>query len=184
MPAARPDTMSHINHLETWHDVFVVVGTSAGALVGLLFIVMSLHIDKITERTDDTLRATVDGALFNTIHLLTVLVEAVVVLTPQPLTFMGIELVALNLFGLRGPLTFIKKYLHRPISIGHGGGFPMGLIVTIICAYLVGITGGVALWRLFEWGMYLVTASCVIKIVRSVLTAWTLMFSKAIRQEG
>lgn len=176
--------MEHLNHLEMWHDVFVVIGTSAGALVGLLFIVMSIHIDKITERADDNLRATIDGARFNTIHLLTVLVEATVILTPQPLTFIGAELIGLNVFGLRGPFTFTKTYRHRPITLGQGGGFPTGLIVTIICAYLLGIAGGVALLRLFEWGMYLVTASCVIKIVRSVMTAWMLMFAKAIRQEG
>jgi hypothetical protein len=169
-----------MNHLEPWHDVFVVIGTSAGALVGLLFIVMSIHLDKITERADDTLRATIDGGRFNTIHLLTVLVESAVVLTPQPLTFIGVELIALNVFGLRGPLTFTKKYLHRHITLDQNGGFPTGLIATIICAYLLGIAGGVALLRLFEWGMYLVTAACVTKIVRSVLTAWMLMFAKAI----
>ena len=55
--------MEHANRLEMWHDVFVVIGTSAGALVGLLFIVMSIHLDKITERADDNLRATIDGAV-------------------------------------------------------------------------------------------------------------------------
>jgi hypothetical protein len=59
--------MERMNHLEMWHDVFVVIGTSAGALVGLLFIVMSIHLDKINERADDNLRATIDGARFNTI---------------------------------------------------------------------------------------------------------------------
>jgi hypothetical protein len=167
---------------ELWHDVFVVIGTSAGALVGLLFIVMSIHINAITERADDNLRATIDGARFNTIHLLTVLVEAVVILTPQPLTLIGAELIALNVFGLRGPLIFTTKYRHRPITIGENGEFPVGLIATIICAYLLGIAGGIALLRLFEWGMYLVTAACVLKIVRSVLTAWMLMFAKTIRQ--
>ena len=85
---------------------------------------------------------------------------------------------------MRGPLAFTKKYLRRHITISHEGGFPTGLIATIICAYLLGLAGGVALLRRVEWGMYFVTASCVIKIVRSVLTAWMLMFAKAIRQEG
>lgn len=70
---------------EEWHDLFVVIGTSAGALVGLLFVVMSLHFGKISERADHNMRATIDGARYNTIHLLVVLVEAAVVLTPQPL---------------------------------------------------------------------------------------------------
>jgi hypothetical protein len=161
---------------ELWHDLFVVIGTSAGALVGLLFIVVSLHLDKINERADHNVRATIDGARYNTIHLLVVLVEAAVVLTPQPLSFVGVELIAINIFGLRGPLAFAYKYLNKHITISPRGGFPTGLILTIIAAYLLGVAGGVAAFRLLDWSLYLVAASCVIKIVRSVLTAWMLMF--------
>ena len=95
---------------ESWHDVFVMIGTSAGALVGLLFIVMSLHLDKISERTDYNMNATIHGARSNTIHLLNVLVEAAMVLTPQPLSFIGAELIAINIVGLRHPLAFVYKY--------------------------------------------------------------------------
>jgi hypothetical protein len=168
--------MESIYKPELWHDLFVMIGTSAGALVGLLFIVMSLHLDKISEGTDYNIRATIHGARSNTIHLLNVLVEAAVVLTPQPLSFVGAELIAINLFGLRLPLAFIYKYFNKNITISHRGNFPMGLILTIIGAYLLGVAGGVAVFRLFVWGLYLVAASCVIKIVRSVLTAWMLMF--------
>jgi hypothetical protein len=69
------DHMESTYKPELWHDLFVMIGTSAGALVGLLFIVMSLHLGKISERTDYNTRATVDGARYNTIHLLAVLVE-------------------------------------------------------------------------------------------------------------
>jgi hypothetical protein len=161
---------------QLWHDLFVMIGTSAGALVGLLFIVMSLHLDKINERSDHNMRATIDGARYNTIHLLVVLVEAAVVLTPQPLSFAGAELVAINLFGLRGPLAFTRTYFDKHITISHRGSFPTGLIITIIAAYLLGVAGGIAGVMLYGWGLYLVAASCVIKIVRSVLTAWMLMF--------
>ncbi|HEY4188328.1 MAG TPA: hypothetical protein VGP07_24855 [Polyangia bacterium] len=161
---------------ELWHDLFVMIGTSAGALVGLLFIVMSLHLDKISDRANYNMRATIDGALYNTIHLLVVLVEAAVVLTPQPLSFIGAELIAINVFGLRGPLAFAHKYFNKKITISHRGGFPTALILTIAVAYLLGVAGGVAAFRRLNWSLYLVTASCVIKIVRSVLTAWMLMF--------
>lgn len=161
---------------EQWHDLFVMIGTSAGALVGLLFIVMSLLLDKISERSDHNMRATIDGARYNTIHLLVVLVEAAVLLAPQPPAFIGAELVAINIFGMRGPIEFTYKYFHKGITISLSGGFPLGLIVTITAAYLVGIAGGVALFELRDWSLYLVAASCVTKIVRSVLSAWMLMF--------
>ena len=119
--------------------------------------------------------ATIEGARNNTFHLLTVLVEAAAVLTPQPLPFLGAELMALNAFGLRLPFTIIYKYFGR-VTISPQGGFPMGLILTIIAAYLVGIVGGMAIFSRLDWGLYLVAASCVAKVVRAVLTAWMLMF--------
>jgi hypothetical protein len=161
---------------ELWHDVFVMIGTSAGTLVGLLFIVISLHIAKIGERSDHDMRAIIDGARHNTIHLLIVLVEALVVLAPQPPSMAGAELIALNVFGMRGPLLFTLKYAGKHISISHRGSFPTGLILTIAAAYLVGIGGGIAVLMHVDWSLYLVAASCMTKIVRSVLTAWMLMF--------
>jgi hypothetical protein len=161
---------------ELWHDLFVMIGTAAGALVGLLFIVMSLHLQKISERADDNMSATIEGARYNTIHLLAVLVEAAVILTPQPLSLAGAELIAINVFGLQGPLLFTYKYYDKHITISRSGGFPTGLILTITAAYLIGIAGGIAALRLLDWGLYLVAASCLLKIVRAVLTAWMLMF--------
>ncbi len=163
-------------HPEAWHDLFVMIGSAAGALVGLLFIVVSLHFDKIGALSDVNTRVTVEGARYNTLHLLTVLLEAAAVLTPQPLAFLGAELVVLNLFGLRLPLTIVYRYANQHVTISQRGGFPTVLIATVIAAYLIGAAGGVAAFRHLEWGLYLVAASCLAKIVRSVLTAWMLIF--------
>jgi len=168
--------MEGIHHPEHWEGLYVVIGTSAGALVGLLFIVMSLHFAEIRERAGDNMRLTIEGGRNNTYHLLTVLVEAAMVLTPQPIAFLGAELILVNLFGLRLPLTIVYKYASKPITISERGGFPTTLIATIIAAYLTGAVGAGLLVAGYQWGLYLVTAACVVKLVRSVLTAWMLMF--------
>jgi hypothetical protein len=161
---------------EAWRDLFEMIGASAGALVGLLFIVVSLHFDKIAERSDANMRITFEGARYNTLHLLTVLVEAAVVLTPQPPVLLGAELIAINLFGLRLPLRIIYRYRNQNITISQRGGFPTALIATVITAYLAGAAGGAAIFEHASWGLYLVAGSCVTKLVRAVLTAWTLIF--------
>ncbi len=166
-PAYRP---------ELWHDLFEMIGASAGALVGLLFIVITLHFDKITERTDYNMRATMQGARYNMLHLLTVLVEAAVILAPQPSAFAGAELIAINLFGLRLPVAIIHRYFNKNITISSRGGFPTMLLATIMLAYLLGAVGGGMMFHHPGRAMYLVTVSCLIKLVRSVLTAWMLMF--------
>ena len=161
---------------EAWHDLFEMIGAAAGALVGLLFIVVTLHFDKISKRSDANMRATMQGARFNMYHLLTVLVEAAVILTPQPPLFAGMELIAVNLFGLRLPLTFIYKYFDKHLTISDRGGFPTVLLATIIAAYVLGAAGGVTMIYHPNYGLYLVAISCLTKLVRSVLTAWMLMF--------
>tara|TARA_R110000868_G_scaffold1158_8_gene8924 strand:+ start:11647 stop:12261 length:615 start_codon:yes stop_codon:yes gene_type:complete len=188
---------------ELWRDLFVMIGSSAAALVGLLFIVVTLHFNRIVEREDRNTQATIKATQFNTVHLLIALVVAVTVLIPQPLALMGAELIAVNLFGLRAPLVMTYKYLGRNISISARGGFPTVPILTIMTAYLIGIAGGVSLlgrssslglfdvlvsvlaldttnWTALvnrpDWGLHLVAISCTIILVRAVLNAWTLMF--------
>lgn len=162
--------------MEAWHDLFVMIGSSAGALVGLLFIVVSLHFDKISGQDDVNMRVTMEGARYNTMHLLTVLLEAAAVLTPQPAAWLGAELILLNLFGLRLPLTIIYRYANRHVTISHRGGFPVLLIATVIAAYLMGAAGGAAAIARWDWALYAIALSCLVKIVRSVLTAWMLIF--------
>lgn len=163
-------------NVEAWRDLFLMIGSSAGVLVGLLFIVISLHFDKISERADANMRATIEGSRNNTLHLLTVLAEAAAVLTPQPAAALGLELIGLNLFGLRLPMTIIHRYARQGITISERGGFPTRLIATIIAAYLVGIAGGIGVALGLGWGLFLVAVACVVKLVRAVLTAWMLMF--------
>jgi hypothetical protein len=168
--------MSPTVGLEPWRDLFVMLGSSAGALVGLLFIVMSLHFEKISLRSDANTRITIDGGRNNTYHLLTVLIEAALVLTPQPMPLLGAELITINLFGLRLPLTITLKYFRQNVTISERSGFPTAVILTIAAAYILGAVGGGVLASLRAWGLYLVAASCLTKVVRTVLTAWMLMF--------
>lgn len=162
---------------EAWRDVFQMIGATAGALVGLLFVVVSLHFDKISDLPDQNMRATLEGARFNILHLLTVLVEAVVLLIPQPTAWMAAQLIVLNLIGLRLPLTIIAKYADKKLTISERGRFPTGLIVTIIGAYLLGAAGGAILLADSYWGFYLIAVSMLAKLIRSVLTAWMLIFA-------
>jgi hypothetical protein len=163
--------MDNAYQSEHWHDLFVMLGTAAAALVGLLFVVMSLYFSAIREHHDYKIRATVHAARNNTFHLLTVLVTAALVLAPQPSRFLGAELVAIHLFGLRLPILFTYKHF-----IQNSAGFPITMIIMISMGYLLGAAGGAALFLHAGWGLYLVTASCVMILARSVLTAWTLMF--------
>jgi hypothetical protein len=164
---------------ENWRDLFVMIGTSAASLVGLLFIVMSLYFNAIRQTPDYSVAATVHAARNNTYHLLTAMVTAALVLVPQPSAVLGAELAALHLYGLRLPVLFTWKHF-----IANHAGFPFSMIVTIGTGYSLGVLGGVALMLHSAWSLYLVAASCIVILVRSVLTAWILMFGRREAKAG
>lgn len=154
---------------EVWHDVLVVLGTSAAALVGLLFIATSLHLKEIVNNAVLQRRA-----FNNTCYLLLVLVETLLVLTPQPMPLLGSELIAVNVLGLWLPVRFVSTFFKDQEGYHRAGGQIHRAAIFIACL-LVGIAGGAALMRGLMWGVYLVVASCLIFMVRVVFTAWSIM---------
>jgi hypothetical protein len=162
--------MGNAYHPELWRDLYVLLGTSSGALMGLLVVAISLHLSEIMNNPVFCIRAR-----NNILHLLTLLVEALLILTPQPMPILGAELVAINLFGLRLPVSVIYKYFLKNREMGDRGGFSICRGISNMVGYLFGIAGGAALIALSSWGMYLVTASFVIFLVCVVLNVWSIM---------
>jgi len=72
------DTES-VDLIDAWHDLYVMLGTSSAALIGLLFIATSMHLGEVVSNPGFRVRS------YNqTLYLLTLLVEAVLILVPQP----------------------------------------------------------------------------------------------------
>ena len=155
---------------ELWRDLYVMLGTSSAALIGLLFVVTSLHLDDVVKNPVFRVRA-----YSGTLYLLTLLVEAELILVPQPILMLGTELAAINLLGLWLPLSNIYRYFYKNKQIGNPGGLAIYRALTYIIAYLLGIAGSIALIEQLNWGMYLVTASYTLVLVGVVLGAWAIM---------
>jgi hypothetical protein len=162
--------MENAHQLESWRDLYVMLGTSAAALIGLLFVATSLHLDDIAG--DPILRTRSRNV---TLHLVAMLVQAMAVLTPQPLPALGIEIVIINLCGLYLPLTFTYKAFIRGRDSGKRGGFSIYVGMTYMLGYGLGLVGGVALGRSLSWGLYPVTLANAVFFVSVIWNAWKLM---------
>jgi len=104
--------MENPHHPELWQNVFVVLGSSSAALIGLLFIATSLQVKEIVNNP------VFYGRAFNhTRFLLIILVEALLVLIPQPMFVLGAELVAINVLGLWLPLSFVYFFFRTTKTI-------------------------------------------------------------------
>ena len=153
---------------ELWRDLYVMLGTTAGALIGLLFVATSLHLDLIMNNPVFRLRAR-----NNTLHLLIMLVQAGCILAPQPMALLGAELVVVNLAGLWLPLSFTYSYFVR--SKASRRTFPITPFVTYTSCYLIGMAGAAALIARASWGIYPISASYLAVLVAVALNAWTIM---------
>lgn len=162
--------MENVFQPEHWRDLYVMLGTSSAALIGLLFIVTSLHLEKIMGHPGYRIRAR--NFLF---HLIATLVQAAAILTPQSTVVLGSELLAINLCAMWLPLSFAYKAFYSDRTTRKQGGFSIFLGVNYFASYLLGIIGGAVLINLLNWGMYLVTVSYVILLVSAVVNAWLMM---------
>jgi hypothetical protein len=165
----RMDTES-AHWIDAWHDFYVMLGTSSAALIGLLFVATSLHLGEVMSNPAFRIRA------YNaTLYLLTLLVEAALILVPQPVPFLGAELMVLNLVGLSLPISTTYTFVYKHRIISRRGGMRMSRVVTLSVAYLLGIAGGIALIQGSHWGMYLVSVSYITLLAAVVLGTWSIM---------
>src|SRR3974390_2143938 len=100
----------------TWHELYLILGTSSAALIGLLFVATSLHLSEIANEEIYRLRAQ-----YTTLILISTLLQGTVVLVPQPVRLLGIELLIIGLWGLSFPLTLLSRAVKIPGARGRGG---------------------------------------------------------------
>jgi hypothetical protein len=153
---------------EAWHDLYLMLGTSSAALIGLLFVASTLHVREIV--SVEMFKVRVQNTM---LVMVGTLIQATAILTPQPLRFLGIELLIANLWGLWFPLNLIYKAARMSASARGGFSFYRGIFFTT--GYMVGIAGAIVLTAGEVWGLYLVTFGYMHSLVASIWNAWMMM---------
>jgi hypothetical protein len=161
--------MQSAPQLEAWRDLYVMLGTSSAALLGLLYVVTSLHLDEIVNDVGYRRRAR-----SNSYYLIITLVEAALVLTPQPIWSLGATLALVNGYGLtlaiRNTVFIVKDW-----GAARRAGFAIHRTVVFNACFLTGLAGSMALVQGANWDMHAVTASYVVLLVSVALNAWAIM---------
>ena len=153
----------------SWNELYLMLGTSSAALIGLLFVATSLHLAEIANEEIYRLRAE-----YTLLILLSTLVQSAAVLMPQSMKILGLELLAVNLWGLSFPVTLLSKAVKIPGARGRGG-FSVRRGTIFIVGYVIGIVGASAVAAGRVWGMYGVTVSYTLLLVISIWNGWMIM---------
>jgi hypothetical protein len=152
---------------EDWKDLFVATAGASAALTGLVFVAVSINIERIL-----ALPGVPERALQTLVLLIGVVVVSIFGLVPgQSDTALGVELLVEGVLVTAAAAVLVRRSLTGPMRRSWvGGRFGTSLLATLPFA-----VGGLSLLASSGGGLYWTLAGIVAAIVGGVLNAWVLL---------
>ncbi len=159
---------------ERWHDFYLMAGTAAVTLMGLLFVGLSIHLETVMRDDAAHLRALAIEAFVN---FMFVLLVALTMLAPGATARpTGTELAAI---GLARILLFVRLARQGGMSTGHGFERRHLLIrrLPAVAAYALMVWAGIALTRrpTPAWPLDTLQLVTTVLLLTAAATAWDLV---------
>jgi hypothetical protein len=166
--------------LHEWHEFYLMLGTSAAALMALLFVAVSIGIGYYTEHNVEGVRTFLSPVVA---HFTAILFVAAMALAP---VHGKIVLIALILAGFTGAI--IAAYTSRKIfrfmdddAVVPFDTCAYGFIP--FAAYAATAASGVLLESHWEWAPELLAGATLTLMLINIRNAWDLMLS-VVRRQG
>jgi hypothetical protein len=155
--------------VESWDTFAVIVGGAAAALLGLLFVAISIRLNVIAGSTELRNRSAQTMTLFGIVLLLAVLLA----IPGQPLRVLGIEVVVLALLGGAG-LFLLDWRAGR--DRGHQAIARVLEMISpnSVTTVLLLVAGALLAFRVSA-GMYVLAAPVIAAFVGGLTSAWLFM---------
>jgi hypothetical protein len=149
---------------ELLREFFSTFANSTAALVGLLFVANSLHLDKLTK--DPLLHRRARNV---SLVMMLLFLQALAALMPQNHAVLGVEICVLNLLMLYFPVSVVLIMLRQKVPL------PVTRIGSGILCPIAGVAGGLLLIVNWQWSLHIVAASNAIALFTLVANAWSMM---------
>ena len=164
-------TESWLQNIEAWHDFYVIVGSAAAGLTGLMFVVVSLSPGKVVDRTAIGVRAFVTPTV---VYFATVLVVAAVMTIPTltaPALAGGLALGSVGevvyLVSLRGHKMWRENKLDRLDWLWYIG-LP-------ILSYVLAFAAALGIWGRAALALDVLGGAMILLLIVGIRNAWDLV---------
>jgi len=160
-----------------WHDFFVTAGTAAAALTGLLFVALSIQMDRILGHPEHRFRAR--GNFFG---LTVVMVMALIVLMPSlGGRWLALGLIVPNVAAAAVNAWHIRRVL--PAFLGGSIVFPLRVALSYVLI-LMGVLGGISVALGVGGGLVWPAIESIGMLLIALLGAWSLLVGVAQRSDA
>jgi len=160
--------------MNDWHDFFLAQAGAAGVLTGLVFVGVSINLQKIVSDTSSGLAGRAAEAL---ILLVAVLTASTLLLVPeQGTTLIGVEILAVGLaaWGWVVAIQSLRLKSWGTMEPGLRGPFVLRVVLGQV-ATLPFVAAGIFVLAVGLGGLYLLVAGTVFSILAALFEAWVLL---------
>jgi len=170
-----PAEMDAAYNPDAWHDFAVALVGASAALLGLVFVVVSLHLRAVVDDPVIRRRAEIMLGLLAT----TLAASAALLIPGQSRKALGIELmlIALVYISLSTLVTFHATHSPRGVSRDRLARFFLGELSVVLV-----FAGGLGLLVHALGGAYLVGAGVVLGLLSAMLAIWILFVGLGVEQ--
>lgn len=152
---------------EAWNDLFVAAAGASAALAGLVFVAVSINLDRIIAG-----EGLPDRALQALMQLIAVVIASLLVLAPgQSTTALGVELLVVGALVAVGSMVLLGRAQAADSS---RDGWPARRIAIAFGTVPIAAAGA-SLLAESGGGLYWLFAGIILAIVGAVLNAWVLL---------
>jgi hypothetical protein len=159
--------------LERWHDFYLLTGTAAATLLGLLFVALSLHLDIVVREDAPHLRLLAREAFYSFVFVL--LLSLLLLVPDNHARPMGVELAAMGAIRL---VLLLVAMRGAGASIGHGftrRHVRRRLLPAVAAAALLIVAGVTILRHDVDDGLATIVTTCLLLLVTATAIAWDLI---------